>query len=125
MLAPRVRLPKTLQTYALSAAASVAAFAAVGWVAINMTGPDTAPGTVAQTPAATQSAAAPAASQTTLAPVAAAPAVAPGIEPVAAAPEHVHEYLLAHQGISPSTAIQGVAPYIRTVSSMSDARAVR
>jgi hypothetical protein len=25
-------------------------------------------------------------------------------------------YLLAHQGFSPSTAIQGVVPYIRTVS---------
>ena len=34
----------------------------------------------------------------------------------APAAEHLHEYLLAHQGISPSTAFQGVAPYVRTVS---------
>jgi sigma-E factor negative regulatory protein RseA len=28
----------------------------------------------------------------------------------------MNEYLLAHQGFSPSTAIQGLAPYIRSVS---------
>jgi hypothetical protein len=28
----------------------------------------------------------------------------------------MNEYFLAHQGFSPSTAIQGLAPYIRTVS---------
>jgi hypothetical protein len=27
-----------------------------------------------------------------------------------------HDYLLAHQGVSPSTALQGVAPYVRTVT---------
>ncbi len=125
VLAPRMRSPKaTLQTYALSAAASVAAVAAVGWMAFNMLGPDTAPGTLAMAPAAKQPVVAPA-------PVVAmqpppAPSLAPGgVEAVATAPEHVHEYLLAHQGISPSTAIQGVTPYIRTVSSVSDARAVR
>jgi hypothetical protein len=60
-----------------------------------------------------------------------APSIAPlapqgQIEPVAVvAPEHVHEYLLAHQGISPITAIQGVTPYIRTVSSAGDASGLR
>jgi len=121
VLAPRVRSPKTLQTFALSAAASVAAVAAVGWMAMNMLGPDTAPGTLAQSPAAKQLAAAPVVA--TLPP--AAPIAPPGIEAVAVAPEHVHEYLLAHQGISPITAIQGVTPYIRTVSSVDDARTVR
>jgi sigma-E factor negative regulatory protein RseA len=29
----------------------------------------------------------------------------------------MNEYLIAHQEYSPSTAIQGLAPYIRTVSS--------
>ncbi|MGZ5257650.1 MAG: hypothetical protein ACXWC0_08435, partial [Burkholderiales bacterium] len=29
---------------------------------------------------------------------------------------HMNEYLLAHQGFSPSTAIQGLAPYMRSVS---------
>jgi hypothetical protein len=28
----------------------------------------------------------------------------------------MNDYLLAHQGFSPSTAIQGLAPYIRSVS---------
>ena len=28
----------------------------------------------------------------------------------------MNEYLMAHQGFSPSTAIQGLAPYIRSVS---------
>ncbi len=118
VLAPRMRSPKTtLQTYVLSAAASVAAVAAVGWMAMNMLGPDPTTGTLAKAPAAKQ-------------PVVAmqppvAPSAASGIEAAATAPEHVHEYLLAHQGISPSTAIQGVTPYIRTVSSMGDARAVR
>jgi hypothetical protein len=28
----------------------------------------------------------------------------------------MNEYLLAHQGFSPSTAIQGLVPYIRSVS---------
>ncbi len=121
VLAPRMRSPKTLQTYALSAAASVAAVAAVGWVAMNMLAPDTAPTTLAKAPATKQQVVAPV--------VAVQPPVAPsatsGGEAVATAPEQVHEYLLAHQGISPSTAIQGVTPYIRTVSSMGDARAVR
>jgi hypothetical protein len=29
----------------------------------------------------------------------------------------MNEYLIAHQEFSPSTAIQGLAPYIRSVSS--------
>jgi sigma-E factor negative regulatory protein RseA len=28
----------------------------------------------------------------------------------------MNEYLLAHQGVSPSTSLHGVAPYIRTIS---------
>jgi sigma-E factor negative regulatory protein RseA len=57
-------------------------------------------------------------------PVATAPPVT-ALAPLAATPQaevsvpsegQSNEYLLAHQGISPSTAMQGVAPYIRTVS---------
>lgn len=54
-----------------------------------------------------------------LTPVAKAPAA-----PVAAAevaqvdpPETANEYLLAHQGYSPRNSLQGMAPYVRTVSS--------
>lgn len=103
VVAPRPRLPKTLQTWALSAAASVAAIAAVGWMA-NTLNPDAVPGTLAQAPSAKP----PAVLQAPAAPVPAQALV----------PLHVHEYLLAHQGISPTTAIQGVTPYIRTVSNV-------
>ena len=125
VLAPRLRLPaaattaKTIQTYALSAAASVAAMAVVGWVAFNMLAPDVGPGTLARAPVAKPAAVA--------LPLQSPPVVPlESIEAVAAvAPEHVHEYLLAHQGISPITAIQGVTPYIRTVSSAGDASGLR
>ena len=113
VVAPRPRLPRTMQTYALAAAASVAAIAAVGWMAGNMLNPDVAPSTMAQAPTAKPPAIA---LQTPPLPPRAAPTMAP---------EHVHEYLLAHQGISPSTAIQGVTPYIRTVSNAGDEPGVR
>jgi sigma-E factor negative regulatory protein RseA len=109
--APVPRVPRKLQSYALSAAASVAAVAVVGWAALNLLQQD-APvipaGGLATAPAAIQ-------------PPRSAPmpplAAAPQVQAVPAAAEPVHEYLLAHQGISPTTAIQGVAPYVRTISS--------
>ena len=113
VMAPRLRLPKTIQTFALSAAASVAAVAVVGWVALNTLYPAVAPTTLAQAPAASATKAAAVALQS------------PQIEPVAVASEHVQQYLLAHQGISPSTAIQGVTPYIRTVSNVGDEPGLR
>ena len=113
VLAPRAmrvpRVARKVQAYALSAAASVAAVAVVAWMALGTPGtpsllkPDT-PAVLAQAP------------------------LTPRTQPLVAvlppqfakahdaASKHMHEYLLAHQGISPTTAIQGVAPYIRTVS---------
>ncbi len=42
-------------------------------------------------------------------------------QPVPAANQgRVNEYLMAHQEFSPSTALQGVAPYVRTVSTAHD-----
>ncbi len=38
-------------------------------------------------------------------------------------PDATNDYLLAHQGYSPRNSLQGVAPYVRTVSS--DARGTR
>ena len=119
VLAPRLRLSATakpIQTYALSAAASVAAVAVVGWTALNILNPDAGSGTLAQAPASSKAAV-----------VVLQPAVPSRIEPTATAtvPEHMHEYLLAHQGISPTTAMQGVTPYIRTVSNVGDAPALR
>jgi sigma-E factor negative regulatory protein RseA len=96
------------QTYALSAAASVAAVTVVGWMALSNISSKPTPGDELATAAA--SAAQP---QVAGLPPQAAAALVAAAKP---APEHVHEYLLAHQGISPSTAFQGVAPYVRTVS---------
>jgi sigma-E factor negative regulatory protein RseA len=101
VLAPRrvTRQGRRSTTYALSAAASLSAVGFVAWVALA----PTAPGIQARAPEA-------------------GVGVAPGaLEP---APEiasvssegRMNEYLLAHQGFSPSTAIQGLAPYIRSVS---------
>lgn len=117
VIAPRRAAPKSMQTWALSAAASVAAVAAVGWVAMNGLSPEVAPGTMANAPATKP----PVVALQPAGPILRAPA------PVVAAAtaEHVHEYLLAHQGISPSTAIQGVTPYIRTVSNVGNESGLR
>jgi len=99
VLAPRPRVARRLTSFALSAAASIAAVAAVGWIAFFNSPP---------------------ALQTELAkaPVAPLPAPAPSAQ-LASVPNDgkMSEYLIAHQEFSPSTAIQGVAPYIRSVSS--------
>lgn len=85
-------------TYALSAAASVAAIAVVGWMAFS-TGNVFSPAVeVARAPA---------------------PAVVQPEARLVSSPSdgQMNEYLLAHQGVSPSTSLQGVAPYVRTISS--------
>jgi sigma-E factor negative regulatory protein RseA len=91
VLAPqRRRTPENLVKYALSAAASIAAVAFVGWMAL--------PGVQQDAP---QIAAVPAAE----------------VKQVAVpAGEGAKDYLLAHQRYSPSNAMQGVAPYVRTVA---------
>lgn len=104
VLAPRrFARPSRPLTYALSAAASVAAVAFVAWVALGPTGP------LSQQPGLTAAVSKPV-------PV---PAVAVPDVPVQVslpAEGAINAYLFAHQGFSPSTAIQGLAPYIRTVS---------
>lgn len=100
VLAPqrKARPGKTL-TYAFSAAASVSAIAVVGWMAFST-------GNVVHSPAE-------------LARAVPAPAVQVAAESqLVSAPSdgQMNEYLLAHQGVSPSSGLQGVAPYIRTIS---------
>jgi sigma-E factor negative regulatory protein RseA len=79
--------------FALSAAASLAAVALVGWMAF--------------------------APQPGIAPEAKAPAaqlaadVKPAMVPL---PTAANDYLLAHQGFSPRVSLQGMAPYVLTVS---------
>lgn len=93
VLAPRrtrvqaARMP----LWTLSAAASLAAVALVGWVAFGPA--DEQP--LALTP-----------------PQVMAAQEAPQVAPPAAA----NDYLLAHQGYSPRISLQGAAPYVRTVS---------
>ena len=96
VLAPRrsaFNKPRSITTYALSAAASVSAAALVAWVALS-------PGPDAQL-------------------VKNAP---PGLPEVTVVPVSVssdgtmNQYFLLHQGFSPSSELQGVAPYIRSVS---------
>ncbi|MGA7986735.1 MAG: sigma-E factor negative regulatory protein [Burkholderiales bacterium] len=113
ILAPRrtVQIPVRGRWMALSAAASIAAVVLVGWLAFAPRPmPDTGP---------------------LAARIAAVPRTAtdPLARPQAAVrvplPSATDDYLLAHLGYSPRLTLQGVAPYIRTVSNEaveSDAR---
>lgn len=101
VLAPRTRAVRRIATYALSAAASLSAVALVGWLAFfdNPLAPQPE---IAQAPTAS----------------APAPATPPSEQQIANVPSDgtMNEYLIAHQEFSPSTEIQGLAPYIRGVS---------
>jgi sigma-E factor negative regulatory protein RseA len=103
-LAPATQRPRW---QFLSAAASLAAVALVGWVAFAPQ-EDTPP--VAQAPS----------SMAQVAPAAGAqkPPAAAQVPP----PEAAQDYLYAHQGYSPRNSLQGVAPYVRMVSGEAGAR---
>jgi sigma-E factor negative regulatory protein RseA len=88
------RVAKHAYRAPLSAAASLAAVALVGWLAIQGFGPD------AQQVALNKSQ-----DVVRVPPVAMVPM-----------PGGVNDYLLAHQNYSPRSTLQGVAPYVRTVS---------
>jgi len=92
VLAPGRVQPAARAWFAISAAASVAAVALVGWVAF-----------------APQWESAPA--PIPLAQVKPAPGAVAAPMPVAA-----NDYLLAHQAFSPRVSLQGMAPYVRSVS---------
>jgi sigma-E factor negative regulatory protein RseA len=92
VMAPSRVSPKrqTQRWQLLSAAASLAAVALVGWVAF---------GTQESEPQMAQ--------------------VQPQVQPIAAQvppPATANDYLYAHQGYSPRNSLQGVAPYVRMVS---------
>lgn len=111
VLAPRSR-GSALQRaawYSLSAAAGVAAVALVVWTAFP--GLRTVP-QLASNPAATIGAVNPVADAMTAVAVG---VPATGTDPRLTAAE-VQDYLFAHQSYSHSSALQGVAPYARTVS---------
>jgi sigma-E factor negative regulatory protein RseA len=94
VLAPRKNPRKRMTTFALPIAASVAGVALVGWAALSTNNFFSSPGEIARSPAGL-----------------AAPQVAN-------LPDDgkMNEYLLAHQGVSPSTELQGLALYVRTVT---------
>ena len=87
--------PKRITTYALSAAASVSAAAFVAWVAMS-----------GNEPAGTQQAKND------------VPAGGVVVPASAASDSSMNQYFLLHQGVSPSSEFQGVAPYIRSVSAV-------
>lgn len=91
VLAPRPRINSRTASWALAAAATVAAVSVVGWTALSVA--DDIPAVVAQ---ARQSG-----------------ALRPTQLRMANVPA---DYLLAHQEYSPATAIQGVGPYLRAVA---------
>jgi sigma-E factor negative regulatory protein RseA len=103
-LAPRVTWRKSANL-ALSAAASISAIAVV--LALALT----------ENPLRSQG-------QIAAAPRSEAPVVAqvePKARPIPVSqPGKINEYLMAHQEYSPSTTLQGVAPYVRTVSESHD-----
>lgn len=105
VLAPARATAPRVTAYALSAAASLAAVALVGWLAVGTRTTVMPPAELATAPV---------------------PAIVPPAPEAMAAPKAQlasepddgtrNEYLMAHTGFSPSTVIQGVAPYIRTVA---------
>ena len=99
VLAPQRRRPsaRRMTTYAMSAAASVSAAALVAWVALGPSAPVT--DQLAKAPSKAEESAMASAQLANL-----------------PSDGRMNEYLLAHEGFSPSTALQGVVPYIRTVS---------
>jgi sigma-E factor negative regulatory protein RseA len=91
VLAPPRQTARPLASWAVAAAASIAAVGVVGWTAYSLT----------QTPGTAIAKAREASSVT-------AAQVRPQALP--------QDYVLVHQEYSPATAIQGVRPYLRAVS---------
>ena len=92
VLAPGALPGRTpMQRYALAAAASLAAIALVGWLALAPQPQPQMPLAQAQPPALTVS-----------------------------LPDAANDYLLAHQGFSPRMSLLGMAPYVRTVAERPD-----
>lgn len=104
ILAPRLRkTPPVVRRVALPLAASLCGIAVVAWLALS-----------------NYSVLSPNNDQRTAGMLAAAPELTEQMSESDS--EAMNEYLLAHQQFSPSTAMQGVASYVRTVSAGDSAR---
>lgn len=112
ILAPRPATVFRAKRFAMSVAASVSAVAVVGWLAfVGMPGASVTSELIAGVSAGKSND---------------GKSISPTDTPASSAPEfqlvsvpsdsQMNEYLLAHQGFSPSTSLHGVAPYIRTVA---------
>lgn len=88
VLAPHSRNGQKVRWFALSAAASVLALAVVAWLSVQV-GPEVGPQIAMQQP----------------------------VNNVRPASMNMDDYLVAHQEFSPSTSVEGMTPYIRTVAS--------
>ncbi len=99
---PLVAQNKRLANYAMYAAASLAAVAVVSWVAISP---------LTQNPAQQMARGDTPAQVASMAAKASPPR--PELSPLN---QRDHDYLLAHQAVSPGGMMVGVAPYVRTVS---------
>jgi sigma-E factor negative regulatory protein RseA len=116
VLAPRPAPVTRLAWYAMSAAAGVAAVSLVVWTASPTWGPvpEIAKGPGGASASAVASAARPRPEIAKGPGAVASPAKAEARLPVA--PADVEAYLLAHQPFSHASAMQGIAPYARTVA---------
>jgi len=99
VIAPHAHVASRVVRYSLPLAATVAAVAVVGWLALSSP-PQPAPSAAASRNA----------------PAVAATEPARPVLPPPAPSGQVNDYLLAHQEFSPTAAMQGVASYVRTVS---------
>jgi sigma-E factor negative regulatory protein RseA len=90
------RSPRKHKPIAYAAAASIAAVAVAGWMSLQ---------TMQPSERARQNLA-----ENNPAPATAAPVT----QVTVSAPAQINDYLLAHREFSPSTAVHGVAPYMRT-----------
>ncbi len=106
VLSPHPIVPARAIQIAMYAAASLSAVAVVVWFALNSQPSATAPQLAQQTATAV-----------------AAARVTPKQPAISPLNPRDHDYLLAHQAVSPSSTMQGVAPYVRTVSFGIDANA--
>jgi sigma-E factor negative regulatory protein RseA len=109
VLSPRRSPARRVTAYAWSAAASFSAVALVGWMAFYSPLSPQPQLASSQQPAIQA------------VPVAATVAQQEQL-PNVPSEGRMNEYLIAHQEFSPSTAIQGVAPYIRSVSATQPAK---
>jgi len=113
-LAPFFR-KSAFNNYLLAAAASVTAVAMVSWAVLELeAGPRPAVSLAKKAIDKTV----PMNERQAVIGVSAKALTAPSVEDPGS--QYLQEYLLAHQGLSPSTAIQGVAAYVRSVSFQGD-----